>query len=132
MTGYARIVVAIDRSGSPEALSYAAAEAVRLRATLELLHVLDPHGTAGGSADTDLFDHESADRLAHSAETARGQVLGQVSVTARTAHGPITETILGASRGACLVVVGRHLGSRNDVAARCNVPVVVVPEGWRP
>ncbi|WP_372736948.1 hypothetical protein, partial [Nocardioides sp.] len=69
-------------------------------------------------------------RLAHSTESARHQVFGQVVVTSRLAHGPITETLLSASSGACLVVMGRHLGSRNDVAARCEVPVVVVPEGW--
>ena len=137
------VVVGIALDGSPAALTFAAAEACRTQRPLHLVHVLRISG-AEAYAGIVQGAWEAADRaLAHALEQARELVAGQVPVTAeRVDDGALVVDLIDrAARGAMLVMEHRRIGPVRrvvtgsivaGVASRCTVPVVSVPEGWRP
>jgi nucleotide-binding universal stress UspA family protein len=137
------IVVGLDLDGSPAALTFAAQEACRTRRPLHLVHVLRISG-AEAYAGVLQGALEAADAAVDQGLTrAREFVDGQVPVTAERVDDGwlVADLVDRASRGEMLVLEHRRLGRLRrvvtgstvaGVAARCPVPVVSVPEGWRP
>jgi nucleotide-binding universal stress UspA family protein len=137
------IVVGLDLDESPGALTFAAQEACRTHRPLHLVHVLRISGAeAYAGVVQDAF--EAADAAVDSALIrARELVDGQVPVTAERVDDGwlVADLVDRASRGAMMVLEHRRVGRLRrvvtgstvaGVAARCRVPVVSVPEGWRP
>jgi nucleotide-binding universal stress UspA family protein len=137
------VVVGVALDGSPAALTFAAAEACRTHRPLHLVHVLRISG-AEAYAGVLQGAWEAADQaLAHALAQARELVEGEVPVTAERLDGGwlVADLVDRASRGAMLVMEHRRIGPVRrvvtgsivaGVASRCAVPVVSVPEGWRP
>ena len=137
------IVVGLDLDGSESALTFAAQEACRTHSPLHLVHVLRISGSEA-YAGVVQGAFEAADAAVDNALVrARELVDGQVPVTAeRVDDGWLVANLVDrGSRGAMVVLEHRRLGRLRrvvtgstvaGVAARCRVPVVSVPEGWRP
>ena len=127
------VVVAVGARGSSAAIEYAATEALRRRAALHLVHAI-PDGVEGVDLGTDI--------LASAVRLATALLDGLAPVTASLVPGRPVEVVTEAAGRADLVVVGRCAESRRThpyvrsvtggVGARVGVPVVSVPDGWRP
>lgn len=137
------IVVGIGLDGAEAALAFAVDEARRTRSRLHLLHVLH---LSAGEAYAGVYQGavEAAD-AAVAAALARAQVLAEddVPVTVeRLDDGAIQADLLErAAPARMLVLQHRRLGrlqrlmtgsTVSGVATRCPVPLVSVPEDWRP
>jgi nucleotide-binding universal stress UspA family protein len=137
------VVVGIAADGSEAALTFAADEACRTHRPLHLVHVLRISGAeAYAGVLQGAFDAAEA-TLAQGVALARELVEGQVPVTGeRVDDGWVVADLVDrASRGSMLVLQHRRQSSLHRlvtgsivavVASRCAVPVVSVPEGWRP
>ena len=137
------IVVGLALDGSEAALTFAADEACRTHSPLHLVHVLRISG-AEAYAGVLQGAFEAADAtVAQGVARARELVDGQVPVTAERVDGGwlLVDLVDRASRGSMLVMQHRRLSPLHrlvtgsivsGVASRCTVPVVSVPEGWRP
>lgn len=127
------VVVAVGPRGSSAAIEYAATEALRRHAALHLVHAV-PDGVEGVDLGTDI--------LASAVRLATALLDGLAPVTASLVPGRAIEVVTEAAGRADLVVVGRCAESRRThpyvrsvtggVGARVGVPVVSVPDGWRP
>ena len=137
------VVVGIALDGSEAALTFAADEACRTHSPLHLVHVLRISG-AEAYAGVLQGAFEAADAtVAQGVARARELVDGQVPVTAERVDGGwlLVDLVDRASRGSMLVLQHRRQSPLHrlvtgsivaGVASRCAVPVVSVPEGWRP
>jgi nucleotide-binding universal stress UspA family protein len=137
------IVVGIALDGTDAALTYAADEACRTHSPLHLVHVLRISG-AEAYAGVLQGAWEAADlAVARALARARDLVAGQVPVTAELVDDGwlFADLVDRASRGSTLVMEHRRQSPVRrlvtgsivaGVAGRCAVPVVSVPEGWRP
>jgi nucleotide-binding universal stress UspA family protein len=137
------IVVGLDLDGSDAALTFAADEACRSHRPLHLVHVLR---ISGAEAYAGVLEGalEAAEAAVDRGLTRAHELIGgQVPVTAEHVDDGwlVADLVDRASRGAMLVLEHRRLGRLRrlvtgstvaGVAARCPVPVVSVPEGWRP
>ena len=133
------VVVAVDgRPGSAGALRYAVREAVRVGATLHLVHVWPGYSSQApvtAVAELQADGHAVLDR---SMEAAHRIATG-LQITTELVAGPRVGAILAASRGGRLLVVGRSPHHRVEapfggtpaaLATRAQAPVVVVPSSW--
>ena len=137
------VVVASD--GTPSALGgvrYAALEAKRLGAWLEIIHVTPgylPEGPFLMIPDGAL--QESARRALEVSADAARNAAEDVHVVSRLVSGSRVHSIVEAGANALLLVLGARahtLGERVStgatapgVCSRAQCPVVVVPEGWK-
>ena len=129
-----------DSAESAAAVRWAAAEAVRFGAPLEVVHVWgfagEPHGGAGSSRLGEQVLAAVQAVADAGADLARESAPG-VDVSAVVRHGSVGEVLVDLSRDALLVVVGRRgsgrvagglLGSvAHAVLHLAHCPVVVVP-----
>lgn len=130
MTLHPPVVVAVGRNGSPDAIDLAASEARRLDRGLHLVHA------TRGAAHLE----EGHALLAAASRRAHERVSGLVPVTTVLSADPPLVALLATADRAALVVVGRstvrpHPYVRSvtgGVADRVHVPVLAVPDGWRP
>ena len=135
------VVVGYDDSAeSAAAVRWAAAEAVRFGAPLEVVHVWgfagEPHGGAGTSRLGEQVLAAVQGVADAGADIARETTPG-VEVSAVVRHGSVAEALVDLSQDALLVVVGRRgsgrvpgglLGSvAHAVLHLAHCPVVVVP-----
>ncbi len=127
----APVLVAVDRGGSPSAVRFGAAEAVRTSRPLRLLHVAPAHDGWLASVGRDSM------RMA--LRRADAEVAGRVSVHGTVTPGSVLVELARAAAGAALVVLEQLPASayRRAVpvtaaalAARVDVPVAVVPFNW--
>ena len=137
------IVVGLDLDGSDAALTFAAAEACRTLSPLHLVHVIRISGLEA-YAGVRAGALEAADEAVSRGLARAHELVGdRVPVTAERVDDGwlVADLVDRASRGALLVLEHRRLGRLRrlvtgstvaGVAARCPVPVVSVPEGWRP
>jgi nucleotide-binding universal stress UspA family protein len=137
------VAVADDRDAG---LRYAAAEAVRERRPLRIVHVVAPPRVLdGASPESVLLSFEAAEILAeHLLHTQQERALaivdGQVPVETSLQRGGVVEVLLGLSEDADHIVLlhrrEERLSSRLTgstaiaLAAVATVPVITVPEVW--
>lgn len=135
------VVVGYDESDeSAAAVRWAAAEAVRRGAPLEVVHVWGfAHESPAGSGTSRLGEHvvRVVQAVADAGADIARAVDPVVEVSAVVHHGPAVEVLVGLSDHAHLVVVGRRgsglfpgglLGSvAHGVLHLARCPVVVVP-----
>ena len=139
------VLVAVGPDGVRDgALELAAAEAVRLRTGVELLHVVHTPVSASASTRQIEFVQDALTRVGR-------KVLGDAAdrmcaigsgfpLYTRIAFGPVGRTIVHRAASGRLIIVERGDGGRlehllkrsvsTSVAAHVRVPVVVVPRGW--
>jgi nucleotide-binding universal stress UspA family protein len=137
------VIVGLGLDGSEAALTFAADEARRTQCPLHVVHVLRISGAeAYAGVLQGALDLGEA-TVAQGLDRARELVDGRVPVTAeRVDDGWLVADLLDrASRGSMLVLQHRRQSALHrlvtgsivaDVASRCAVPVVSVPEDWRP
>lgn len=136
-----RVVAGYDDSAeSAAAVRWAAAEAARFGACLQVVHVWgfagEPHGGAGTSRLGEQV-MAAVQRIADAGADIARDTAPDVEVSALVRHGPVAEVLVDLSRDALLVVVGRRgsgqvagglLGSvAHAVLHLAHCPVVVVP-----
>jgi nucleotide-binding universal stress UspA family protein len=137
------VVIGIRPDCSSAALAFAVEESCRSGSPLHLVHVLQIGASEGFSGELEGAIEEANSRVQQSLGCARQLVAGAVPVSAeRVATGSlVTDLVDRASCGKMLVLEHRRqsrvrrLVSGSTVAgcaARSEVPVVAVPEGWRP
>jgi nucleotide-binding universal stress UspA family protein len=138
-----RVVVGIDTyAASKPAVDWAAAEAERRHAVLQVVHTWHIPVTAGSMygypiwPDIEAVRQAALDEVAH---TAAAIVAAHPSLMVETivAEGGATQTIAEQSEGAELVVLGRHhhgriakflVGSTSESTAKhVDCPLVIVP-----
>ncbi|WP_158274537.1 universal stress protein [Cellulomonas sp. WB94] len=131
-----------DSAESAAAVRWAAAEAARFGAPLQVVHVWGFAGETHGGAGTSRLGEQvlaAVQGVADAgADIARDAAPG-VEVSAVVSHGPVAEVLVDLSRDALLVVVGRRgsgrvagglLGSvAHAVLHLAHCPVVVVAAG---
>lgn len=142
------ILVAVDGSeGSTAAVRYAAAEANRLGADLQILHVAPDYLPTAAlypmplPFTPDEF-HATGEAVLAEALRLAEELMDPDRITARLASGDRVAGILDAAAKARIVVLGNDrapllqrlaVGSTiGGVAARSEVPVFAVPSGWEP
>ncbi|MEV4640657.1 universal stress protein [Actinoplanes sp. NPDC049548] len=135
MTTVAGAAVVVGVDGSPrsmDAVEVAAAEAMRRRRPLRIVHVLDRRPGAPREASPEVVHERAAACLAEAARMA-GKVSSDVAVSTELLSGRPMPALTGLSRHASLVVVGENgaggllLGSvANHVASHAACPVLVV------
>lgn len=140
------IVVGIETSAC-DAVLRAAADQVRSRQCgVHLVHVMSP-AYAGAPEVAELTRiaaelHDEADRLLLEVASRLERLLDHdLPVTTEIAHGAVVPSLVAASDGAELVVVGQRREARHGhaprltlvpgVVARSHAPVLVVPETWQ-
>jgi hypothetical protein len=130
-TALAPVVAGVDRASSGAGVAYAAAEAARTGRPLELLHVAP---LVDGWLAT-----IGADTLRMASVHASARVAGRAEVRSRLLRGHVVDELVRASEGAALVVLeqlppGQQRRPDRAVtvalAARVDVPVLVVPADW--
>ena len=141
------VLVAVDGSErSAAALRYAAAEAVRVGAGLQILHVAPEFPPVVALCPTPLVASAEVEaeglRIVAQARRAAEELIGPDRVTARLATGDRVAAILEMATEARIVVLGvgcasllEHLivgSTLTHVARRSAVPVVAVPSDWAP
>ena len=137
------VVVGIAADGSVAALTFAADEACRTHRPLHLVHVLRISGAEAYAGVLQGAFEAAEATVDEGVARARELVDGQVPVTAeRVDEGWLVADLVDrASRGSMLVLQHRRQSSLHRLvtgsivagaASRCAVPVVSVPEGWRP
>jgi nucleotide-binding universal stress UspA family protein len=127
----APVLVGVERAGSGAGVAYGAAEAARTGRPLELVHVAP------------LVDGWLAtigqDTLRMAATHAAGHLAGRAEVRSRLLRGEVVEALAHEAQGAALLVLEqlppyqqRQPGRAVPVAlaARVDVPVLVVPADW--
>jgi nucleotide-binding universal stress UspA family protein len=127
----APVLVGIERAGSGAAVAYGAAEAARTGRALELVHVAP------------LVDGWLAtigqDALRMAAARASARVAGRAEVRTRLARGHVVDGLARVAEGASLLVLEQlppDQQRRPDravtvaLAARVDVPVLVIPADW--
>jgi nucleotide-binding universal stress UspA family protein len=144
-SAHSTIVVGIDGTEDGlRAVDYAATEALTTGCPLLLMHViaLSAGATMGVSNSHDILG-AAGERVVESAR-ARAALAGvpKSEITVRVVSGPVTSTLISASKQADLMVLGRRglsgldrvfAGSTStSVGARAGCPVVVVPRAWSP
>ncbi|MGZ4446110.1 MAG: universal stress protein [Nocardioides sp.] len=138
------VVVAVGAQETPvAALAFAAEEAARLEAPLELVHTY----TVMPGPEAVLVDVRPAERVASetlrlAVETAADLVPDSVPVSSHLVEQPVVHALVQAADDARLLVLERRerdllerLASRSTtsgVAARTSTAVVAVPSGWTP
>jgi nucleotide-binding universal stress UspA family protein len=137
------VVVGVDLDGSRSAVAFGAEEAARSLCPLHLVHVVRTFAVEG-SAGAIEGAHQAADTgIQLALERARDVVAHRVPVTAeRVDGGGLVDVLVDrGARGSMLVLEHRRLGRLrrfvtgsvvSGAAARCPVPLVSVPQGWRP
>jgi nucleotide-binding universal stress UspA family protein len=127
----APVVVAVDRTGSPAAVEYAALEAVRSGRRLDLVHVAP--ATGGWHAQV------GQDALRAAVARAESLITAPDAVHGRVVHGSVVPELAHHSVDAALLVMGRvpprqqRVPSTKTTSALANVvdaAVVVVPSDW--
>jgi nucleotide-binding universal stress UspA family protein len=127
----APIVVGVDRPSSGAGVAYGATEALRTGRSLELVHVAPE---LNGWLTT-----VGRDALRLAMMRADADVAGQVPVRSTLLRGDVVDELAGAARLAALLVLEqvpprqqRRSGRAVTVAlaARVDIPMVVVPAGW--
>ena len=140
-----RIVVGIDATpASNTGVQYAALEAQRLGAELEIVHATpgysDVHDDIPVMDDGTLSAY--GDRLLAEAEAAARSVVPTLSTRTRLISGGVVDTLIASAEGALMLVIGaerRSLAGRiwtgdivGGTAARAHCPVIVVTPEWKP
>jgi hypothetical protein len=127
----APVLVAVDRGGSPSAVRFGAAEAVRTSRPLRLLHVAPVHDGWLVSVGRDSM------RMA--LRRADAEVAGRVPVQGTVTPGSVLVELARAAADAALLVLEQLPASAfrrplpvtaAALAARVDVPVAVVPFNW--
>jgi len=139
------VMVAVDGSGDGlRALRYAVQEATRLDSVLRIVHVQQQMVLMAPMMPLvpDPTLHEVAAQIVKEAEAqAREFGYGRPELESVLATGPRNSALLESAADVSCVVVGRrssplqHLvggSTTSSLAAHATVPVVSVPEGWRP
>lgn len=136
------VVVAIDAGSCEASLRYAAAEALRARCGLHVLHAIP---LASVHRLLEPADIEHVARVAETTLTAavtRADHLidGRVPVTSELFHGPVVQGVIEACQEARAVVLQHRRPSAREclesrsvasaVAARTSIPVISVPSDW--
>lgn len=135
-----KILVGIDGSVRGEhALAWAMRRAQRDAASLALVAVVDP--AVAREAGSDVATMRTASE--HALEAAQATVAGQcpgVEVSTQVVEGGIVESLVDASAGCDMVVVGSHHGSTIGeaiggakglrISVSIPVPTVVIPADW--
>jgi nucleotide-binding universal stress UspA family protein len=145
-TNNGAVVIAVDGSEQGYvAVRYAAQEAQRLGAALDVVHVL-PSTVAGGSAMMMMVPEESfqceAAQILGRARTTALESVPDLQVTTQLRMGGRIHQLIEISGHARLMVLGRRSPSSLDriwsggtvtgVASRAACPVVVVPDDREP
>lgn len=140
-----RIVVGVDdTAASATGVKYAALEAQRLGAELDIIHAApgysDVHGDLPILNDQMLAIH--GQKLLDAAERVAHFEASDLSVRTRLVSGGAVSTLVSAAHGAMLLVLGAERRSFvgrlwtgdivGGVAARAHCPVVVVAPEWVP
>ena len=140
-----RIVVGIDATpASSTGVQYAALEAHRLGAELDIVHATpgysDVHGDIPAMDDGTLSDY--GQRLLDDAEAIARSTVPTLGMRIRLISGGVVDTLVASAEGALMLVLGaerRSLIGRvwtgdivGGTAARAHCPVVVVTPEWRP
>jgi hypothetical protein len=127
----APIVVGVDRSSSGAGVAHGASEALRTGRQLELVHV--------APAGDGWLSTVGKDALRLAVARAETSAAGHVPVRGRLLRGDVVAELAGAAGSAALLVLEqvpprqqRRRGRAVAVAlaARVDVPLVVVPAGW--
>jgi nucleotide-binding universal stress UspA family protein len=141
-----RIVAAVAGDDADALLQFAAQEAVRSDSELHLVHVMRMPPELPDAFDAAYKTAENFGQLIldRAGRKARELVGGRVPVTEELvadSHGVVND-VVARSKGTRLVVLQhRHLtgvrrltsgSTTHGVASRAHVPVVSVPESWRP
>lgn len=138
----APVMVAVGTAGADSALGFAVAEAARLGCGVHLVHVLHlvPMSAEMVLVDTSDYERVAQDTLNAAMARARHLAPEGMPVSGEAVLGAVVSSLVQASRDARVVVLQRRHLSRlervatrsvtNGVAARTDVPVVSVPEGW--
>ena len=140
-----RIVVGIDDTpASATGVKYAALEAQRLGAELDIVHATPGYGDLHG--DVPLVDDQTLAAFGHKllrdAEVLARSMAPNLSVRSALRSGGAVATLVESARGALMLVLGAERRSfvgriwTGDVvggaAARSHCPVVVVAPEWDP
>lgn len=136
------VVVGVDGSAaSVAAVRYAAAEAARSGARVEVVHVVPDLVPGRALSATDELALAGR-RVLRSVLRRAGLATGDVAVRTHLQRGGVVPTLVRAADGAQALVVGsdrRPASLRlltgnvsTGVAARSRAPVVSVPETWQP
>ena len=140
-----RIVVGIDDTpASATGVKYAALEAQRLGAELDIVHATPGYGDLHG--DVPLVDDQTLAAFGHKllrdAEVLARSMAPNLSVRSTLKSGGAVTTLVDSARGALMLVLGAERRSfvgriwTGDVvggaAARSHCPVVVVAPEWDP
>jgi nucleotide-binding universal stress UspA family protein len=137
------VVVGIDPEGSRSGLTFGASEARLTHSPLHLVHVLRISGAEAYAGILQGAVETADEALNRAVSRARELVEEEVPVTAERVDDGwlVADLIDRASRGSMLVLEHRRVGRLRRivagstvaaVAARCPVPVVSVPDHWRP
>ena len=138
----AAVVVGVGTEDMGAALELAADEAVRAGCGLHLVHAVHVVPTAVEVLTMlPTLEEHGRDLLRAAASRAEELVQGAVPVTTSLERSAPVPALVGAGRGARMVVLShRHLSRvarlvdrsvTSAVAARSRVPVVAVPQGWQ-
>ncbi len=143
---HGRVVVGVGPSGNHDAaLEYALAESVRRDAEIHLVLVMHERWPGlDGMIEIKLMGEDlvrvDTKLLVDCQKWLTDRAGGDIRVTTEIAHGSVAPSLAAAARRADLVVLQHHRMARpfhvptlsvtHGVAARCDVPVVAVPDHW--
>jgi dihydrodipicolinate reductase len=133
------VVGYVHTASGSAALRWAALEAARIGAELEVVHVFDVDRRADASlaADMDEVRRNAARRADHRARVALDETGADVRVRFTAAEGTLEDVLAAAARGCGRLVLGEPGGHEDAtmparLGARCQVPVTVVSESGEP
>lgn len=143
LTSHLPIIVAVDASGSADAVEWAAAESAAQDAPLRLVHAIapllavDPYGTSA-MLECAASRRAAVARLLDDAATRAAAVAPGIEVGTRVLDGTLTWALRKHAEAALLLVVGGHEGHGGlrgllarsvpgELAGHSPCPVVVVP-----
>lgn len=140
-----RIVVGIDdTAASMTGVKFAALEAQRLGADLDILHAAPGYDDIHGNLP--IFNNQQLAELGHAliekAEAVAHEATSDLNIQTHLVSGGAVSTLVSSSQGANLLVLGaerRSFAGRiwtgdivGGAAARAHCPVVVVAPEWEP